>query len=82
MIRIAEKDHFPDILDRVHLAAPELDEGAARHAGNLIARHIRRSRTDCYGIEVSKSPMDVHGYCRLFQVEASGIVLHVRAMVD
>lgn len=75
-------NHFPALLAAIRQAAPELSLGAAKHAGNKIANHIRRSHQDCYGIEVSRRPLSGPGYFDHFEIEASGTRLYVRQTVD
>lgn len=78
----AGKNHFPEIQARVREAFPEFDEGAVRHASNNITNKIRQSHQDCWGVDVSRKPMNDDGYYNHFEVEASGKTVYVRITVD
>lgn len=79
---IVERDHFAAIQQRVRDAFPELDDGAVRHASNKITNEIRRGRFDVWNIDVSHSAMDDDGQYVHFEVEASGVTVHVRVTSD
>ena len=75
-------DHFLAMLASIRAKFPELDDGAARYAANLVSNELRRGHYDIYGVEFSRVPLDDAGYYVHFTVEASGVTIYVRATVD
>jgi hypothetical protein len=82
IILIEAPNHFPAIQAEVRAAFPELREGAVRYAANKITNIIRRGHFDCYGIDVSRAPMDDDGQYIHDSFEVSGLVAYVRFLVD
>ncbi|NTJ46893.1 hypothetical protein G6K93_07690 [Agrobacterium rhizogenes] len=77
-----EADRFLRLKELIHQTFPIFDDGAVTHAANNITNEIRRGHFDCYGIDVSRQPMDDNGHYTHFVVEASGIMVYVRITVD
>lgn len=74
-------DHFQAIKDKVKSVAPRLDDKGVIHAANLITNEIRKG-FDCYGVDVGRKRLGDDGYYHHFEIETSGIILHVRLTVD
>lgn len=79
---IAERNYFAAIQARVRDEFPEFDDAAVKHASNKITNELRRGHYDCYNIDVSHTPLGDDGYYVHFEVEASGVTVHVRVTVD
>jgi hypothetical protein len=75
-------NYFSSMLRRVGKVFPELSEKAIKHACNKISNKIRRGKFDCYGVEISRSPLDDNGYYHHFEVMVHGITVCVRVTVD
>lgn len=80
-IHIVERNHFPAVKGKIQKSFPELDDGAVTHAANKITNEIRRGH-DCYGVDVSRRPLDNEGYYHHFGIEVSGTQIYVRLTVD
>lgn len=77
------ENYFPELMERVKRACPDLDEGAARYACNKITNELRRAPYDVYQVGVRGVPFDpAPGYFTHFTVEASGKTIYVRVAVD
>lgn len=76
-------NYFPELLERVKRARPDLSDAEVRYVCNKITNEFRRAPYDIYEVGIRGEPFEPSaGYFKHFEVDANGKTVYVRVAVD
>lgn len=77
------ENYFPELMERVKRARPDLSDNEVRYVCNKITNEFRRAPYDIYEVGIRGEPFEPSaGYFKHFEVVANGKTVYVRATVD